>query len=106
MWRTLGLGLGLAIAIIGVLFSAYVWSLALGLIVWAFLAGTLGDAALAHGRWALMLRRTPMPFVAVLLSVPLRWAPVLALLAALVLLLANGAWMAVVPISWGVPPWR
>lgn len=126
LWRTLGLGF--AIAVIGILFSAmlkkllvtdgaYVWSLALGLIVWTFLAGTLGDAALAHGRWAPVLRRSPMPFVAVLLSIPLRWAPVLAvhllllaaarwvvvgsawspaaLLAAFVLLLANGAWMAV-----------
>ncbi|MBX9635596.1 MAG: hypothetical protein K2X44_11500, partial [Magnetospirillum sp.] len=77
LWRTLGLGL--AIAVIGILFSAmlktlladdhtYMWSLALGLIVWNFLAGTVGDAALAHGRWAPVLQRSPMPFDAVLLS--------------------------------------
>lgn len=123
------LGLGLMVLLVGVLFGAmlkgtlandggYIWSLALGLVVWTFLAGLIRDAAKAYAQWEPVLRRSPMPFLAVLLAVPVRGAPVLVLnlmvleaarwlvlgggvsvpgfTAALALLVINGAWMAVV----------
>lgn len=121
-------GVGLAVAVIGVLFGAmfkrmladdggYVWSLAHGLLVWALVAGIVAEAGAVPRRWEAVMRRSPMPLLAVLVAVPLRWAPVLglglvavavarwrllgdavqplALLAAWALLVANGLWLAV-----------
>ncbi|MBI3445409.1 MAG: hypothetical protein HY055_08590 [Magnetospirillum sp.] len=123
------LGLGLVVLAVGVLYGAmfkgnlssgstYIWSLALGLVVWTFLAGMIREAARAYSLWEPVLRRNPMPFLAVLLAVPVRGAPLLAVnllvlgvsrqlilggdlnvadfVAALVLLVVSGAWMAVV----------
>lgn len=101
----------------------YVNTLASGLVMWTFLSAVAGDSSIAFARWMPILRHSTISFSVIALSVLLRHLPVLALnvavlfilqfallglkpaalpmLAALVLLIANVAWIGVLSMVLG-----
>lgn len=103
--------------------EAYVASLASGLVMWTFLSAVANDSSIAFARWMPILRHSSISFSVIGLSTLLRHLPVLALnivllfslqyalvglvpqplamLGAIVLLVANVAWIGVVTMIMG-----